>query len=154
MVNGNLNKFYGSSKPEPGLEDFEEDNLKIWSWNINGIRPSMAKNIIQSFILKHNPTILWINETKIDSETLSNLNLKKNIPKEYVQIWNCCKPPIKGYSGTAIFTKVKPIKIIKDLGIPEHDCEGRTITCEFKKFFLVWTYVPNSSQMLRRLDYR
>lgn len=114
----------------------------------------MAKNILQDFIKEHDPTILCLNETKIDDDMLVKMNLKKNIPKEYVQIWNCCKPPIKGYSGTAIFSKVRPLKIVKDLGIAEHDCEGRTITLEFNKFYLVCTYVPNASQKLRRLDYR
>jgi exonuclease III len=61
---------------------------------------------------------------------------------------------MKGYSGTAIFTKVKPLKVINDIGIDEHDKEGRSITLEFEKFYLLCTYVPNASQKLKRLEYR
>lgn len=74
------------------------------------------------------------------------------MPAEYSQYWNCCKPPVKGYAGVAIFTKIKPLNII--YGIGELDCEGRVITLEFKKFFLVTVYSPNSSTGLKRIEYR
>ena len=114
----------------------------------------MSKNIIQDFIKKHDPDILCLNETKIDEDTLNKLKLKNNIPKDYEQIWNCVKPPKKGYAGTAVFTKIKPINIIHDIGVEDHDREGRTITLEFEKFYLVTWYVPNAGSELDRLSYR
>lgn len=77
----------------------------------------------------------------------------KQIPEEYGQYWNCCKTK-KGYAGTAILTKVKPLAVKYDIGISKHDGEGRVITAEFKDFILVSTYVPNSGQDLKRLKYR
>lgn len=125
-IQGDLNKYFNPKKAkEPGLKDFEDDTIRIWSWNINGIRPVMSKNILQDFLKKYDPLILCLNETKIDESTLEKMHLKKNIPDDYVQVWNCCKPPIKGYAGTAIFSKVKPLKVIADLGVDEHDCEGK-----------------------------
>ena len=62
-------------------------------------------------------------------------NLKDKFPAEYLQYWNCCKPPIRGYAGTIIFTRIKPLNVYYDIGIPKHDREGRTITLEFEKFF-------------------
>lgn len=75
------------------------------------------------------------------------------IPRSYEQIWNCCKVK-KGYSGTAVFSKVKPLKVQFDLGIPIHDGEGRSITLEYEEFFLVAVYTPNAGDMLKRLAYR
>lgn len=70
------------------------------------------------------------------------------------QYWNSCKPPIKGYAGTCIYTKIRPISAKFDIGIPKHDKEGRTITLEFEKFWLVAVYVPNSGATLKWQDYR
>jgi exodeoxyribonuclease III len=81
-------------------------------------------------------------------------NLKDKFPAEYLQYWNCCKPPIRGYAGTIIFTKIKPISVVYDIGTPKHDREGRTITLEFEKFFLVGVYVPNSGATLKWHEYR
>jgi exodeoxyribonuclease III len=72
---------------------------------VNGIRAVIGRQDLQDFIKKHNPDILCINETKVDDATITKLNLKKNIPSEYVQYWNSCKPPKKGYAGSAIYTK-------------------------------------------------
>ncbi len=80
--------------------------------------------------------------------------LKDKFPAEYLQYWNCCKPPIKGYAGTIIFSKIKPISVKYDLGIHKHDKEGRTITLEFNKFYVVGVYVPNSGATLKWHDYR
>ena len=80
--------------------------------------------------------------------------LKDKFPAEYYQYWNCCKPPIKGYAGTVIFTKIKPINVLYDIGIPKHDREGRTITLEFETFWVVGVYVPNSGAALKWSEYR
>ncbi len=77
----------------------------------------------------------------------------KQIPSEYEQYWNFCKVK-KGYAGTAILTKVKPVSVTYDLGISKHDGEGRVVTAEFKDFIIVETYVPNSGDGLKRLKYR
>lgn len=77
--------------------------------------------------------------------------MHNNIPDGYAQFWNCCKSQ-KGYSGTAIFSKVKPINQTNDF--PNHDQEGRSITLEFEDFFIVAVYVPNAGEGLKRLDYR
>lgn len=72
----------------------------------------------------------------------------------YNMYWNFCKPPIKGYSGVAVISKVAPIKVQNDLGISCLDGEGRLILLEYEKFYLVAVYVPNSGSGLKRLDYR
>lgn len=84
---------------------------------------------------------------------MDKMNYHKLLPSEYEQHWNCCKVK-KGYAGTAILTKVKPLSVTYDLGISKHDGEGRVITAEFKEFILVATYVPNSGDGLKRLKYR
>jgi exodeoxyribonuclease III len=98
--------------------------------------------------------ILCIQESKIDEERMIAENLKDKFPAEYLQYWNCCKPPIRGYAGTIIFTRIKPISVVYDIGIAKHDREGRTITLEFDKFFLVGVYVPNSGATLKWHEYR
>lgn len=80
--------------------------------------------------------------------------LKDKFPAEYYQYWNCCKPPIRGYAGTVIFSKLKPLNVVYDIGTPKHDREGRTITLEFEKFFLIGVYVPNSGATLKWHEYR
>ena len=77
----------------------------------------------------------------------------EKIPEGYEQYWNCCKIK-KGYSGTALFTKVKPQRVIFDLGIKKHDGEGRVITAIYNDFILVCAYVPNAGEGLKRLKYR
>ena len=84
MLNGFLN--VDTEKPVP--KDFDTSTVKIWSWNINGIRQTMSKNIIQDFFKEYDPQILCINETKIDEDSLNRKNLCKNIPEEYIQFWN------------------------------------------------------------------
>ena len=133
---------------------YDEENFQIWSWNINGIRAILKKNRLQEFFEKANPIIIAIQETKIDDERLVAEHMKDKFPSDYYQYWNSCKPPIKGYAGTAIFTKLKPISAKYDIGVPKHDKEGRTITLEFDKFFLVASYVPNSGATLKWQEYR
>jgi UDP-galactopyranose mutase len=91
--------------------DFESDTIKIYSWNVNGIRAVIGRKQLQTFIEKYSPDVLCINETKIDEAALAKQNVKVNIPSEYTQYWNCSQPPKKGYSGCAIFTKGKIISI-------------------------------------------
>lgn len=97
--------------------------------------------------------IICLNEIKIDQEKLEKSGFCNRISKDYEQYWNCCKVS-KGYSGTAIFTKVKPLSVKYDIDIAKHDGEGRVITMEFKEFVLVATYIPNSGRDLKRLSYR
>ncbi len=95
--------------------------------------------------------ILCLNEIKIDQEQLDSTKIHADIPSHYAQYWNCCKSR-KGYSGTAVFTKVKPNSVVYDF--KGHDQEGRSITLEFAEFFIVCAYVPNSGDELKRADYR
>jgi exodeoxyribonuclease III len=99
----------------------------------------------------HDPLILCLNETKIDEEKLDSKKTLASLPSSYAQYWNCCKSK-KGYSGTAIFTKVRPSNVVFDFA--GHDQEGRSITMEFELFFLVAVYVPNAGEGLKRLQYR
>ena len=131
----------------------DKDIIKISSWNINGLRAVLGKNEIENYISKEKPEIFCLNETKVDKEALDSEQIGKRMPKGYFQYWNCCKCS-KGYSGVAIFSQIKPLSVKADLGVPEHDQEGRTLTLEFEKFYLVSCYVPNAGQKLVRLDYR
>ena len=125
--------------------------MKIISWNVNGIRSITKKNVFYSFIENTKPDIICLQEVRA---TPDQIILQDSFIKEYpFQIWN--NPHIKkGYSGTAIFSKIKPKKIFKGIGIEEHDQEGRVLTLEFNEYFLVNVYVPNSKTDLSRLSYR
>ncbi len=122
--------------------------MKIISWNINGIRAIVKKDFFED-ILKLNPDVLCLQETKAQvgevEEALSTMD-------KYYKYYNSADR--KGYSGTAILSKSKPLSITEDMGIPEHDAEGRVLCTEFEHFYLVNVYVPNSGQQLERLDYR
>jgi len=120
--------------------------MKIISWNVNGIRAVIKKGFYD-FMDDYNPDIICLQETKA-SEDQVDLKLDE-YPYKY---WNAAEK--KGYSGTAIFSKIKPISITNDIGIDKHDQEGRVITAEFNNFFLVTVYTPNSKRELLRLDYR
>ncbi|MEL6561907.1 MAG: exodeoxyribonuclease III [Bacteroidota bacterium] len=123
--------------------------LNIISWNVNGIRAIMKKDFTES-VQKLAPDILCIQETKaqkVDAEKVFAL-----FP-EYKAFINDSKRR-KGYSGTAILSKEQPVSVTYDMGVEEHDQEGRIITAEYEKFFLVTAYVPNSGNELVRLDYR
>lgn len=119
--------------------------MKLISWNVNGIRACIKKGFME-FFEKEDADIFCIQETKLQEGQIE-LELKG-----YNQYWNYAEK--KGYSGTAIFTKNKPIDIIYGIGIDEHDHEGRVITLEFEDFFVVTVYTPNSQKELARLDYR
>ena len=119
--------------------------MKLISWNVNGIRACVNKGFLQ-FFNESDADVFCIQETKCQ-EGQADLDFKG-----YKEFWNSAEK--KGYSGTAIFTKKQPINVTYGIGIEEHDKEGRVITCEFDKFYLVNIYTPNSKRELERLDYR
>lgn len=119
--------------------------MKIVSWNVNGLRAALNKGFMD-FFNEVNADVFCIQETKMQEGQV------KVELGEYKQYWNSAEK--KGYSGTAIFTKIEPISVSYGLGVEEHDKEGRVITLEFDKFYLVNCYTPNSKRELERLDYR
>ncbi len=123
--------------------------MKLVSWNVNGLRAVITKGF-EEFFKKINADIFCIQETKMQEEQIDDKI--KEIFKEYNCYWNSAEK--KGYSGTAVFSKVKPTNVTYGIGIEEHDKEGRVITLEFEKFYLVNCYTPNSKRELERLDYR
>jgi len=128
--------------------------LKIYSWNVNGLRAVIKKGAFQDFITKEHPDILCLQETKA-KQGQAEIDLP-----EYEEIWNSAERP--GYSGTAIFTKIKPLSIKNTLETNKNFedqfgnplTEGRVLTAEFEKFFLVNVYTPNSKNNLERLNLR
>ena len=122
--------------------------MKIISWNINGVRAITKKDFFDD-ISQINPDILCLQETKAQDDEVEAALSKLT---DYHQYYNSAER--KGYSGVAILSKVKPISVTSDIGIEEHDQEGRVLCAEFKDFYLVNVYVPNSGQKLVRLDYR
>lgn len=119
--------------------------MKFISWNVNGLRACVGKEFEQQFKLL-NADFFCLQETKMQQGQL-DLNFDG-----YESYWNYAEK--KGYSGTAIYTKHKPLGVSYGMGIEEHDHEGRIITLEYEDFYLVTVYTPNSQNELRRLDYR
>ncbi|MEI3395551.1 MAG: exodeoxyribonuclease III [Clostridia bacterium] len=119
--------------------------MKLISWNVNGIRACINKGF-RDFFNEINADIFCIQETKCQKEQIE-LEFEG-----YTSYWNSAEK--KGYSGTAIFTKQKPISVKYGIGKEEHDKEGRVITLEFEKFYMVNIYTPNSKRELERLEYR
>lgn len=119
--------------------------MKLISWNVNGIRACVQKGFLD-FFKEVDADIFCIQESKLQEGQIE-LDLEG-----YNQYWNYAKK--KGYSGTAIFTKQKPLEVTYGLGIEEHDQEGRVITLEFEQFYMVTVYTPNSQNELARLPYR
>ena len=119
--------------------------MKLVSWNVNGLRAVYKKGFMD-FFNEINADIFCIQETKMQEGQIE-LDLKG-----YEEYYNYAIR--KGYSGTAVFTKIKPLNVTYGIGIEEHDQEGRVITLEFDEFFLVNCYTPNSGRELARLDYR
>src|SRR5437868_13358968 len=131
--------------------------MKIYSWNVNGIRAVVRKGALQEFMAKHQPDILCLQETKA-KQGQAEIDFEG-----YEEYWNSAERP--GYSGTAIFTKIKPLKIVN--GFPESFAkkynfidhktadtarEGRVLAAEFDKFWLVTVYTINAKDDLSRLD--
>ena len=132
--------------------------MKIFSWNVNGLRAVLSKGALQSFIEKYQPDILCLQETKAKQG-----QAEVDLP-DYEEIWNSAERA--GYSGTAIFTKQKPLSVRFGF-LPEQDAmpgwedafgdarmEGRVLTAEFEDFYLIDVYVPNEKHTLERMGYR
>ncbi|OQB11820.1 MAG: Exodeoxyribonuclease [Firmicutes bacterium ADurb.Bin193] len=119
--------------------------MKIISWNVNGLRSAMSKGFME-FFEDEQAEVFCIQETK-----MHHSQAEFSFPG-YYEYWNSAQR--KGYSGTAVFTRIKPISVSFGMGIEKHDTEGRIITLEFDEFFLVNVYSPNSQQELARLSYR
>lgn len=119
--------------------------MKLISWNVNGIRACVGKGFLE-FFKEADADIFCIQESKMQAG-----QLELDLPG-YHQYWNYAEK--KGYSGTAIFAKRKPLSEKYGMGMEEHDKEGRVITLEFEDFYIVTVYTPNSQNELARLDYR
>lgn len=134
--------------------------MKLYSWNVNGIRAVVGKGLFQEFIQKHQPDVLCLQETKAEQgQAVINL-------PDYEEYWNSSEGK-KGYSGTAIFSKIKPLSVVngftddiaKKYGLADNSYgdpnkEGRIISAEFDNFYVVTVYTPNSKGDLSRLDLR
>ena len=119
--------------------------MKFVSWNVNGLRACLKKNFIETF-KNLDADIFAVQETRmLEGQVFVDVH-------GYNQIWNSAEK--KGYSGTAIFTRLQPISTSLGINIEEHDNEGRVITLEFENFYFVNIYVPNSQRNLKRLEYR
>ena len=123
--------------------------MKFISWNVNGLRAVVTKGF-EKFFKDIDADFFCIQETKMQEDQI-DLTIE-SILKDYHTYWNSAEK--KGYSGTAIFCKERPISVSYGLGIEEHDKEGRIITLEYDNFYLVNCYTPNSKRELERLDYR
>ena len=119
--------------------------MRLISWNVNGLR-AVVKKGFEDIFWSLDADFVCLQETKLQEGQI-NLDLPG-----YESYW--CYAEKKGYSGTAIFTRRTPLSVSYNLGIPEHDSEGRVITLEYEDFYLVCVYTPNSQDGLRRLDYR
>lgn len=120
--------------------------MKLISWNVNGLRACVQKGFLE-----------YLNETEADFFCIQESKLQEGqieleLPKGYEAYWNYAEK--KGYSGTAVFTRHKPVSVAYGIGAEEHDKEGRVITLEYGNFYLVTCYTPNSQSELARLSYR
>ncbi|MEC1433177.1 exodeoxyribonuclease III [Bacillus spizizenii] len=120
--------------------------MKLISWNVNGLRAVMRKMDFLSYLKEENADIICLQETKIQDGQVDFQ------PEGYHVYWNYAVK--KGYSGTAVFSKQKPLRVMYGIGIEEHDQEGRVITLEFENLFVMTVYTPNSKRGLERIDYR
>ncbi|XP_069134148.1 DNA repair nuclease APEX1-like [Argopecten irradians] len=147
LPEGTDTSFPKEFNPDKVTEDGRKSSLKITSWNINGLRAWMKGDGLD-YLKTYDPDILCVQETKCS---------KAKLPKEsevdgYHAYWSSAET--EGYAGTGMYTKTKPVNVTYGIGQKKHDNEGRTITAEFDKFFLVTSYVPNSGKGLVRLNYR
>ena len=120
--------------------------VKLISWNVNGLRAILHKGFLE-YLDREKPHVLCLQETRCEPG-----EVEPRWPARYTTFWNCAEK--RGYSGTAIFTKTRPLAVTRGLGRAEHDREGRVLTAEFAQFFLVNVYVPNAQRELTRLAYR
>lgn len=120
--------------------------MKLVSWNVNGLRSILKKNFLE-WLDSEQPDVVCLQETRCGPDDVEQL-----WPARYRTYWNTSEK--KGYSGTAIFTAIRPIEVTRGIQMAAHDREGRVLTAEFGDFFLVNVYTPNSQRELTRLDYR
>lgn len=120
--------------------------MKLISWNVNGLRAILRRNFLD-YLAEEEPDVLCLQETRCNPDEVEQL-----WSSAYSTYWNVAVR--KGYSGTAIFTKCRPVSVKAGIGRPQHDREGRVLTAEYDDFFLVNVYVPNAQRGLTRLDYR
>ncbi len=125
-----------------------KNKLRIISWNVNGIRAAARKNF-HAWLLDENPDILCVQETKAHPDQLDEHLLNVH---DYLSFWSSAEK--KGYSGTAIFTKEKPLSVETKVGIEALDKEGRMVCLEYEKFFIVNVYFPNGKMNETRLKYK
>ncbi len=120
--------------------------MKFITWNVNGLRSIFGKGF-QDFVLAEQPDVMVLQETKVDPATL-----EWDWLPGYHLFWNRADKP--GYSGTGLLTKTKPLDVVKGIGLPDHDREGRVISAEFAGCYVVGVYTPNAQAELARLPYR
>ncbi|MCY8850738.1 exodeoxyribonuclease III [Bacillus inaquosorum] len=120
--------------------------MKLISWNVNGLRAVMRKMDFLSYLKEEDADIICLQETKIQD---GQVDLQ---PEGYHVYWKYAVK--KGYSGTAVFSKQEPLRVMYGIGIEEHDQEGRVITLEFENMFVMTVYTPNAKRGLERIDYR
>lgn len=122
------------------------DDMKLISWNVNGLRAVLRRNFLE-YLDEEAPDILCLQETRTGPNDVEQL-----WPAAYTSYWNCAVK--KGYSGTSILTKARPLAITCGIGAAKHDREGRVLTADYPEFFVVNVYTPNSQRDLARLGYR
>ncbi len=125
----------------------KNQSIKLLSWNVNGIRAALKKGLLDIFP-NQNPDFLCLQETRARPEQVTGVPW----PHEYNQFWYPAQKP--GYAGTATFTRIEPLDVIKGIGRNQHDREGRVLTLEFPDWYVVNCYTPNAQRGLTRLDYR
>ena len=118
--------------------------MKIVSWNVNGIRALLQRNLLHPFMAAYDPDILCLQETKAQPD-----QVRLDLPSHPYHHWNGAVR--KGYAGTAVISKTAPLSIHQNMGLTHHDREGRLLTAEFAEFFVVSVYVPNAKRDLSRL---
>ncbi len=138
-----LEKETAPAREPHGAETRKE--MKLISWNVNGLRACVQKGFLEYF-KEADADIFCLQETKLQGG-----QIELDLPG-YHQYWNYAEK--KGYSGTALFTKEEPLKVSCGIGVEEHDHEGRVITAEYKDYYVITVYVPNSQRELTRLAYR
>ena len=121
--------------------------MKLISWNVNGLRAVLEKGFLDYFV-GTGADVVCLQETKCHPGDVQHVMW----PRGFEVVWNAAEK--KGYSGTAVFSRVRPLAVTYGLGVAEHDREGRVITVEFDTFFLVNVYTPNAQAELARLVYR
>lgn len=128
--------------------------MKIITWNVNSLRSLIKKINLNNFLKKYKPDVFCMSEIKLTCPINDfQKELEKSIKGYKYRYWSPCLIK-KGYSGTSIWCKNKPLNIIQGMGITKHDMEGRLITLEYPKYFIIHVYVPNSGDILQRLNYR